>query len=92
MEPLTIFAASVAFIGVFHLVSTAVDTIGKKRQNREAGAGATRSDWYCFFKMSDLLGDDWMPHDNQMEQRTSVQDATYEQRRRQQAQRPRLHV
>ena len=92
MEPLTTFAALVAFIGVFHLLSITVNALGKNRPNRKTRAGATRSDWYCFFKMSDLLGKDWMPHENQMEQRTIVKDSTSEQRRRQQAQRPRMHA
>lgn len=87
MEPTTIFAASVGVIGAFHLIATAVNAVTK---NRKAGETASRSDWYCFFKMSDLTGKDvnaTTGHDAR-----DTYDANIDQRRRHQAQRPRLHV
>lgn len=88
MEPLTIFAASVGFIGIFHLLATAVNTLTK---NRRAGATAPRSDWYCFFKMSDLVGEDLSANQKQ-DTRNHAYDDNIEQRRQRQTQRPRLHA
>jgi hypothetical protein len=91
MEPLTIFSASVGIIGVIHLLSTTADFFAKgKSKQYKTGS---RSDWYCFFKMSDLVGQDRQHEDKQGESIQISKDATiYEQRRRQQAQRPRLQV
>jgi hypothetical protein len=93
MEPLTIFSSSVAFIGVFHLLSTAVEKLGKGRNVSTPRATAGRSDWYCFFKMSDLTGRDDSPFENKKQQRSDMRDEEIlEQRRRQQVRRPRLHA
>ncbi len=93
MEPLTIFAASVALVGIFHLLSTAVNRIGKGRRASSPGNAKTRSDWYCFFTLSDLYGRDTSSPGN-LEQLSIQKDGEdrLEQRRRQQAQRPRLHA
>ena len=87
MEPLTMFASTVGFIGAFHLLSTTVDRLGKGKQNRTQ---TTRDDWYCFFKTSDLLGTDAVG--NTDVQPTVTDDKRLDQRRRQQANRPRLQV
>ncbi|MCB2180919.1 MAG: hypothetical protein KQH63_02705 [Desulfobulbaceae bacterium] len=83
MEAITIFAGSVGFIGVFHLIATAVNAVTR---NRKAGETETRSDWYCFFKTSDLTGKDVNGALN------NIHDANIDQRRRQQAKRPRIHA
>ncbi len=87
MEPLTMFAITVGFIGALHLISTTADRLGKGKQNRTQ---ATRDDWYCFFKTSDLLGTDAAETSSQ--QPTVTNDKQLDQRRRQQANRPRLQV
>ncbi|MCB2180917.1 MAG: hypothetical protein KQH63_02695 [Desulfobulbaceae bacterium] len=89
MEPNTIFAASVGVIGAFHLIATAVSAVTR---NRKAGETASRSDWYCFFKMSDLTGKDVNATTGEDARWNNTHEANIDQRRRQQAQRPRLHV
>ena len=87
MEPLTIFASIVGFIGALHLVFQAVDRFGKGIYNRSTLANK-RADWYCFFKLSDLLGPE-----NTATQQTTLSDAErIELIRKQQANRPRLHA
>ena len=93
MEALTMFAVSVGFIGAFHLASRGISALSKGRKTSMAGAVKTRSDWHCFFKMSDLLGENWDSSRQQEEQQDTVQSVDrYEQRRRLQAQRPRLQA
>ena len=86
MEPLTMFASTVGFIATFHLLNTAVERLGK-RENRENRQNQ-REDWYCFFQTADLLGTD-----STESQQPAISDAEQlEQRRRQQANRPRLQA
>jgi len=87
MEPLTMFASTVGFIGAFHLLSTTVERLGKGKENKTE---ATRDDWYCFFKTSDLLGTD--AAGSMDTQPTITDEQRLEQRRRQQANRPRLQA
>jgi hypothetical protein len=87
MEPLTLFAYGVGFIGAFHLVSQTVERLGKGIYNNGNREGK-RTDWYCFFQPSDLFG-------NQTDSRENIQPSEteqLEQRRRQQANRPRLRA
>ena len=90
MEPLTMFASTVGFIGAFHLLSTAVDRLGKGTYNR-GNQQAEREDWYCFFQPSDLLGTD-ATGKTETQQPAITDDERLEQRRRQQANRPRLQA
>ncbi|MBU1138603.1 MAG: hypothetical protein KKD01_09300 [Proteobacteria bacterium] len=91
MEPLTMFAATVGFIGFFHLLSTAVEHFGKRRNNSH-DLNTKREEWYCFFQPSDLLGEDLGAGGN-MGQHPSITDAELlKQRRQQQANRPRLQA
>lgn len=93
MEPLTIFAATVAFIGIFHLLSTAVNRLGKGRNVGAARTTETRSDWYCFFKTSDLLGQDKVPVAKREELDNDIrQEDLLEQKRQHEARRPRLYA
>ncbi len=87
MEPLTMFASTVGFIGAFHLLSTTVERISRGKENTTQ---TTRDDWYCFFKTSDLLGTD--AAGSMDTQPTITDDQRLEQRRRQQANRPRLQA
>ncbi len=89
MEPLTMFAWLVGFICVFHLIST---TINKVTKGRKVKNTTTRTDWYCFFYRSDLIGKDISANKKQDDMEKNVYDAHIEQRRRGQAQRPRLQV
>ena len=90
MEPLTFFAAAVAFIGVFHLVSTTVDAISKKNYANATHTTAKRNDWYCFFSLSSLTGENTIAADDRQDMNQSITHEEY--KRRQQAQRPRLYT
>jgi len=88
MEPLTIFASTVGFIGALHLVFQAVERFGKGKYNRNNQSNE-RADWYCFFKLSDLLG----PEENTTIQQDNLSEKEHLERiRKQQANRPRLHA
>lgn len=92
MEPLTMFAATVGVVGAFHLLSTTVDRFGKGRYNR-GSKQAKRDDWYCCFQLSALLGEGWEASGKMDKQQPSLTEAQrLEQKRRQQANRPRLQV
>jgi len=93
MEPITVFAAAVAFIGIFHLLSTAINLLAKGRNMSVVNSGKKRSDWYCFFKMSDLLGQDALPDKKREIEQSGMRDKDLaEQKRQQEARRPRLYV
>lgn len=87
MEPLTIFASTVGFIGALHLVFQAVERFGKGIYNTSTQANK-RADWYCFFKLSDLLG----PENTGTQQATLPETEHLERIRKQQANRPRLRA
>ncbi|MDO8947990.1 MAG: hypothetical protein Q7U88_12655 [Desulfocapsaceae bacterium] len=92
MEPLTIFASTVGIIGAFHLLSTTVERFGKGIYNRE-NMQAKRDDWYCFFQLSALFGEGWETNEKMDTQQLSITETKrLEQKRRQQANRPRLQV
>ncbi len=92
MEPLTMFASTVGVVGAFHLLSITVERFGKGKYNRES-LQAKRDDWYCFFQLSDLLGEGWETSEKMDPQQLSITEAKrLEQKRRQQASRPRLQV
>jgi hypothetical protein len=88
MEPVTMFASTVGLIGAIHLLSSTAERFGKgiyDRGNRQA----KREDWYCFFQPSDLVG----TTENSGTRQATISDSDrLEQRRRQQANRPRLQV
>ena len=87
MEPLTMFASTVGFIGAFHLLSQAVERLGKAKSNRKTQSDR-RDDWYCFFQLSDLLG-----AENTTTQQAALSETEHLERIRQQhAQRPRLQA
>ncbi|GEM_PF-860778 len=92
MEPATIFAAAVALIGAIHILSNVAKLFGNgiyDRGNRQA----KREDWYCFFQPSDLLGEELGKGDVSTTSHPGISDTDrLEQRRRQQAGRPRLHA
>jgi len=88
MEPLTMFAATVGLISGIHLLSSALDPKGKEKYNH-GNRQAKREDWYCFFQPSDLLG---TTGDTVTQQPTQTKDDSLEQRRRQQAKRPRIQA
>lgn len=91
MEPLTIFASTVGAIGALHLLSTTVERFGKGIFNR-GSLQAKRDDWYCFFQLSDLLGEEWETREKMDKQQSITKAERLEQKRRQQANRPRLQV
>lgn len=86
MEPLTIFASTVGFIGAFHLLSRVIErshTAGERKSGK-------RDDWYCFFQLSDLVGREAGQQEKNQVDEARIQDL--EQRRRQQANRPRMQA
>lgn len=87
MEPLTMFASTVGFIGAFHLLSQAVERFGKRNNNR-ATQPDRRVDWYCFFEMSDLLGEE----NSATQLATRSETEHLERIRKHNAHRPRLHA
>lgn len=91
MEPLTIVTITVGFIGVFHVLDSAARALAKRR-GAPAKRGEASNDWYCFFRMSALLGPDWKPFEQRERERKDLTDAKRDEQRRKQAQRPRLHV
>lgn len=93
MEPITIFALAVAFIGVFHMLSTAVDKFSRGRVHSTKQTKVNRSDWYCFFNITDLIGSDETPfEDGDQQQIDKRNEELLRQRRQQEARRPRLNV
>lgn len=90
MEPLTMFASTVGLIGAIHLLTPIVDRLGKGTYNR-VDQQAEREDWYCFFQPSDLLGTD-ATGKTETQQPIITDAERLEQRRRQQASRPRLQA
>jgi hypothetical protein len=92
MEAINIFALSVVLFGAVHLIFTAVDRFDKGIYNT-GNQKKKRADWYCFFKTSDLLGPDPKTSEKINDRQSSRTDAErLEQRRKQQANRPRLYV
>ncbi|HID70847.1 MAG TPA: hypothetical protein EYP35_10440 [Desulfobacterales bacterium] len=92
MEPLTIFGSTVGLIGAIHLLSVTVERFGQGRYNRNSKQ-AQREDWYCFFQPSDLNGSNSEQNENGKTQPSISSEAEQlEQRRRQQANRPRLQA
>ena len=89
MEPLTIVTVVVGFIGVFHILDSAARSLRKGAPVKRGEAG---NDWYCFFRMSALLGPDWKPFEQRQREKKNLTDAKRDEQRRKQAQRPRLHV
>ena len=90
MEPLTMFASTVGFIGAIHLFSSAAERFGKGIYDK-GNQQAERVDWYCFFETSELWGTARVDKEDK-EQPTLTDAKRLEQRRRQQANRPRLQA
>ncbi len=92
MEPITIFAAMVGLIGAIHLFSSATQRFGNGIYD-QGNKQEKREDWYCFFQPLDLLGEEWDETDDNKPQQPAIGDNEHlEQRRRQQANRPRLQA
>jgi hypothetical protein len=91
MEPLTLLTVAVGLIGIVHIGDNIARVLAKGK-----GAAATKtvtpSNWYCFFKMSDLLGPDWKPVEQRERERKNLSDTKRDEKRRNQAKRPRLYV
>ncbi|MBU4262302.1 MAG: hypothetical protein KKC76_10595 [Proteobacteria bacterium] len=91
MEPLTLFTGAVGLIGIIHIGDNIAKVLAKGK-----GAAATKtvtpSNWYCFFKLSDLLGPDWKPVEQRERERKNLTDTKRDEKRRNQAKRPRLYV
>jgi hypothetical protein len=84
------FASTVGLISVIHLLSTTAERFSKGKYYK-GNPEAKREDWYCFFKPSDLWGTDVI--DKAETKRSTITDGErLEQRRRQQANRPRLQA
>jgi hypothetical protein len=91
MEPLTIVTVAVGFIGLFHILDSAARVLAK-RKGAAVKRGEASNDWYCFFRMSALLGPDWKPFELREREKRNLTDVKRDEQRRTQANRPRLHV
>jgi hypothetical protein len=86
------FASLVGLIGGIHLLSTAANRFGRGIYY-SGNQQKKREDWYCFFQPSDLLGTDRRETENMDDQQPVITESErLEQRRRQQANRPRLQL
>jgi len=83
MEPITIFTVSVGLVSICRLTFVAADFLGKGIYSK-GSKPVKRDGWYCFFKISDLLGTRKQHH-------ASVPKESLERRRHLQ-QRPRLQA
>jgi len=86
MEPTTLFAAFIVFMGGCNLVFSAIDHLGDGVYSEEYQP-VQQDDWYCFFHTSDLLGVKGAQKGNARRQQQQR-----EQQRRQQQQRPRVQA
>lgn len=91
MEPITIMTVAIGVIAVLHIIDNVAKALAKGKGVTATRTG-TRSDWYCFFRMSDLLGPDWKPFTEQERERKHLTDTKRNEQRRKQANRPRLYV
>jgi len=91
MEPLTVLTAAVALIGMIHIGDNIAKVLAKGK-GAAATKTVTRSDWYCFFRMSELLGPDWKPVEQRERERKNLTNTKRNEKRRTQANRPRLYV
>ncbi|MCK9295902.1 MAG: DUF4433 domain-containing protein [Desulfobulbaceae bacterium] len=91
MEPLTLLTIAVGLIGIIHIADNLAKVLAKGKATA-ATKTVTRSDWYCFFRMSDLLGPDWKPVEQRERERKNLTDTKRDEKRRKQANRPRLYV
>ena len=85
-----ILAGMVGFTGIFHFMDSIAKARARSRDTAESEI-KVRSDWYCTFRMSDLLGKDWQGEPPQKSTRKSVKASRPEKSRRQ-ARRPRMYV
>jgi len=85
MEPLTILASTVGLISALHIAFSAEEFLTQGRYSKGNTQGK-RVDWYCFFQPSDLVGN--------QKSSSSLETArdNLDERRRQQANRPRLQA
>ena len=86
MEPITMFAATIGAISACHLTFSAAKNLGIG-SNGSKTVDSERKDWYCFFKVSDLVG-----NDTTTSTETARQNAELERRREAERQRPRLRA
>ncbi|MEW6290982.1 MAG: hypothetical protein AB1545_14120 [Thermodesulfobacteriota bacterium] len=91
MEPVTMMTVAIGFIAVLHIIDNVAKALAK-RKGATVTKTETRSDWYCFFRMSDLLGPDWRPFEQREHERKNLTDTKRDELRRKQANRPRLYV
>ena len=91
MEPLTLLTITVGLIGIIHITDNVAKVLAKGKATA-ATKTVTRSDWHCFFRMSDLLGPDWTPVEQRERERKNLTDTKRDEKRRKQANQPRLYV
>lgn len=89
MEPLTILAAMVGFIGCFHILDSTVKVLAKGR-NATATRRRKTDNWYCFFKLPALYGRGWKPVEER--HREAADSLARKAERHRSGSRPRLHV
>lgn len=88
MEPLTIFAAMIGFIGIYHVTDSVVKVLAKGKTTTRRNKS---DNWYCFFKLPALLGKDWKPVEERRRE-TLQQNRPASRKRNQTDRRPRLYA
>ncbi len=91
MESMTFLTVAVALICAIQVVDRVAKVFAKGKE-KSAPAATTRNAWYCFFRMSSLLGPDWKPFEQREIERKTARDTRREEKRRQQAGRPRMYA
>lgn len=89
MQPIVMFMLLVGFIASMQIIDSIIKFLAKNRTN--VHKTGKRDDWYCFFRLSDLLGTDWktVGHSHQ---RKSINEWKRKEERRRQANRPMLYA
>lgn len=87
MEPLTIFAAMIGFIGIYHVTDSVVKVLAKGKTTTRR---SKTDNWYCFFKLPAVLGRDWKPVEER--QREALQKRPASRKQQQTDRRPRLYA
>ncbi len=92
MESMTLLTVAVALIGSIHIAERVASVFAAKGKVEAAPAATKRNAWYCFFKMSSLLGPDWKPLEERERDQNKMRNTRRDERRQQQARRPRLYA
>lgn len=93
METGTMIMVVTGFICLFHGASSLANVFAKGKNISDVKTVGKRSDWYCFFKLSSLYGQEHEQAEvGSIVQKKSRDSVRREQQRRAQANRPRMRA